>query len=258
MPPPPPAISILICAYNRADLVSAAIGSVLKQTRSDFELLIWDDGSTDDTADVARRAAGDDPRVRIVRAQHAGFTRSLAAASRQVSAPYLGWVDSDDAILPTCLAETSAVLDANPDVGMVYTDYLAMDQTGRVIGPGNRTKIPYSKERLLVDFLTFHFRLIRRSLFDAVGGVDESPEEAQDYDLCLKLSEVTRIEHLAKPLYLYRVHPNSISQGSRLRQIMSAKEVIARALKRRGMDREYDIDVEIVGRFKLKRKGPAA
>src|SRR3954467_3654869 len=91
-----PAISLLICTYNRDDFVSAAIGSVLKQTRADFELLVWDDGSTDATADGARRALGDDPRARIVRAPHAGYTRSIAAASRQLSAPYFGWVDSDD------------------------------------------------------------------------------------------------------------------------------------------------------------------
>src|SRR3712207_1214704 len=94
-----PAISILICTYNRADFVSAAIGSVLKQTRGDFELLVWDDGSTDDTVAVARRAAGDDPRARVVQGEHAGFTRSIAAASRHLSAPYFGWVDSDDALM---------------------------------------------------------------------------------------------------------------------------------------------------------------
>lgn len=252
--PAAPAISLLICAYNRASFVAAAIGSVLRQTRGDFELLVWDDGSTDDTLEVARRAAGGDPRVRVIAGPHAGFTASINAAAKHLSAPYFGWVDSDDAILPTALAETAALLDADPNLGMVYTDYLTMDEGGRVMGQGTRTKIPYSCDRLLIDFMTFHFRLMRRSAFDAVGGVDETLEEAQDYDLCLKLSETTPIAHLAKPLYLYRVHANSISGVSRLRQIMCSKEAIARALVRRGMDREYDIDVEIVGRFRLVRR----
>ena len=252
--PPTPAISVLICAYNRAKFISAAIGSVLRQTRTDFELLVWDDGSTDDTVAIARKAAGDDPRVRIMGGPNVGFTKSCNLAAKHLTAPYLGWVDSDDAILPTALADTSAVLDAKPDVGMVYTDYLRMDESGAVTGPGSRTKIPYSKDRLLIDFMTFHFRLMRRKWFDAVGGVDESLNEAQDYDLCLKLSEVTTIEHLPKPLYLYRVHPQSISQASRLGQIMCSREAIARAIKRRGMDREYDVELELVGRFTLKRK----
>src|SRR4051794_22807260 len=106
--PPTPAISVLICAYNRAKFISAAIGSVLRQTRTDFELLVWDDGSTDDTVAVARKAAGDDPRVRIMGAPNVGFTRACNLAVKHLTAPYLGWVDSDDAIVPTALADTSA------------------------------------------------------------------------------------------------------------------------------------------------------
>lgn len=250
----PAAISIIIAAYNRQDLVGVAIESVRRQTRADFELVVWDDGSTDGTLEAARRAAGDDPRVRVIAGEHAGVSRSINAAAGMLSGQYIGWLDSDDLLAPTALAETAAVLDANPHVGMVYTDYLAMNATGEVVGPGSRTKIPYCKDRLLIDFMTFHFRLIRREMFDKVGGMDASFDSAEDYDLCLKLSEVTQIEHLARPLYLYRVHRGSVSSEQRLRQIMSSKEAIARALKRRGLDREYDIDVELVGRFSLKRK----
>ena len=138
---------------------------------------------------------------------------------------------------------------------MVYTNYLTMSLAGQPIGPGSRTKIPYSKDRLLIDFMTFHFRLMRREAFDRVGGMDPSFDSAEDYDLCLKLSEMTTIEHLPRPLYLYRVHKGSVSSEQRLRQIMSSKEAIARALVRRGLDTQYDIDVELVGRFSLKRKG---
>jgi GT2 family glycosyltransferase len=129
-----------------------------------------------------------------------------------------------------------------------------MDDAGRVGGPGNRTKIPYSRNRLLIDFMTFHFRLMRRDVFDRVGGIDESIPGAEDYDLCLRLSEQTEIRHLARPLYFYRVHDRSVSSERRLWQIMQSKEAIARALARRGMDGEFDIDVELVGRFRLRRK----
>src|SRR5688500_18234014 len=121
--PPAPKVALLIPAYNRADYVSAAVGSVLRQTFADFELLVWDDGSTDGTADVAERAAGGDPRVRIVRAEHAGVCAAINNAAKQLTGQYFGWVDSDDAVAPTALAETVAVLDdpANANVGMVYT-----------------------------------------------------------------------------------------------------------------------------------------
>ncbi len=110
------------------------------------------------------------------------------------------------------------------------------------------------KERLLIDFMTFHFRLIRRDVFDAVGMVDEAMDSAEDYDLCLRLSEVTQIHHLPRSLYYYRVHPNTVSAGDRVKQIMMSKLAIERALERRGLDKELEIDVEIVGKFSLRKK----
>ena len=80
-------------------------------------------------------------------------------------------------------------------------------------------------------------------------------DAAQDYDLCLRLSEITEIHHLVRPLYLYRVHKNTISSANRLRQIMKAKEAIERALRRRKMDSEYELDLELVGRFRLRKRG---
>src|SRR2546430_2162792 len=128
---PAPAISLAITAYNRAEYVGATIGSVLRQTRRDFELVVFDDGSTDDTVAVAQKASGDDPRVRIVAGEHGGsMARSINSAAKLLTGKYFGWVDSDDALAPTALEETSAVLDARPDVGLVYTDYLIMDETG--------------------------------------------------------------------------------------------------------------------------------
>ena len=117
----------------------------------------------------------------ISSAAKAAFMKSINAAARVASAgKYFGWVDSDDGIAPTALAETAALLDARePEVGMAYTDYLVMDVDGKIKGPGTRTRIPYSRERLLIDFMTFHFRLMRRETFDAVGMLDESAEARQ-------------------------------------------------------------------------------
>src|SRR2546423_9871280 len=107
---------------------------------------------------------------------------------------------------------------------------MTMTEAGQPVQIGQRCLIPYSKERLLVDFMTFQFRLVRRSCFDAVGGYDESFVSAEDYDLCLKLSEITQFAHIQRPLYLYRVHRQSMSQQSRLAQIEQSKRAIADAL----------------------------
>lgn len=95
---------------------------------------------------------------------------------------------------------------------------------------------------------------MRKGAFNAAGGIDPSIQVAIDYDLCLRLSEVTQFAHVAKELYYYRTHPETISHGQRLEQILASKETIARALVRRGLGDLYQIDVEIVGQFSLRRK----
>ncbi|WP_265278363.1 hypothetical protein [Nostoc sp. KVJ3] len=84
----------------------------------------------------------------------------------------MGWVDSDDILAPTALEQTISILNNHPKVGLVYTDYQLMDEQGNLHGIGQRCQIPYSKERLLVDFMIFHFRLIRRTVYEQVGGID--------------------------------------------------------------------------------------
>ena len=107
---------------------------------------------------------------------------------------------------------------------------------------------------LLVDFMTFHFRLMRKEVFKQAGGIDSKAELVQDYDLCLRLSEITQIHHLQRPLYYYRQHSGCMSSQQRVELIYNSQKAIARALQRRGMATDYEIDVEIIGRYHLKRK----
>jgi glycosyltransferase involved in cell wall biosynthesis len=248
-------ISLIITVYNRSSYLTQAIESVLSQTREDFELLIWDDGSTDDSLAIARCYEEKDKRVRVVAGSHQGFTKTLCDAVASTTGTYLGWIDSDDLLAPEALAETAAVLDNQPNVGMVYTDYLVIDEAGSVKGLGKRCQIPYSKDRLLLDFMTFHFRLMRRSLYEQVGGVDSEFKAAQDYDLCLRLSEVTEIVRVEKPLYLYRNHTENISHSKQFEQIHYTHLAICRALQRRGLADKVELEVQVRPRFVLKRKG---
>ncbi|WP_414552439.1 CHAT domain-containing protein [Anabaena sp. CCY 0017] len=228
-----PAISLIITVYNRERYLKAAIDSILAQTRGDFELLIWDDGSTDSSLEIAREYAQRDRRVKVVAAAYLGRGLALKKAIAQTNAPYLGLVDSDDLLHPKALAETAGVLDAKPDIGWVYTDYLDIDQHSTVLSYGYRCLVPYSTEELLNKFMTFHFRLIRREVFDLAGGIDESLELAEDYDLCLRLSEVAQVQHIYQPLYYYRTHAESISWQQRQEQIRRSHQAVLKAKQRR-------------------------
>jgi GT2 family glycosyltransferase len=137
---------------------------------------------------------------------------------------------------------------------MVYTDHQIINPQGKLQGYGHRCQIPYSKDRLLIDFMTFHFRLIQRESFEACGGIDPYFESAIDYDLCLRLSEVARIKHLKVPLYEYRVHPQSMSNQSRSRQVQYAKAAVERAIARRGLEKTYRLEVSADAKFTLRAR----
>lgn len=239
--------------YNRERYVGEAIASVLAQTDPDFEFIVWDDGSTDRSLTIAQAWSQQDSRIKVIAAAHQGRALALQQAHAIATGEYVAWVDSDDWLAPQAVAKTRAILETKPEIGMVYTNYHVIDGNGRTKGLGNRHKVPYSKERLLVDFMTFHFRLMRRSRFEQVGGINPTFPCALDYDLCLKLSEVTEVYHLAEPLYAYREHSASISFGQRLEQIEYSQRAINQALERRGLSDRYTLQVEIIGRFSLHR-----
>jgi glycosyltransferase involved in cell wall biosynthesis len=245
-------ISIVITVYNRDNYLSKAIESVLAQTRADFELIVWDDGSSDDSLKIAQSYASRDDRLTVVEAPHLGRGEALHKALEKTRGEYLAWVDSDDFLERNALAETMAILDANPDVGMVYTDYSVIDKLGRIKGLGSRCSIPYSPSRLLVDFMTFHFRLMRRSVYNSVGGVNSEYETVEDYELCLRLSEVTSIYHLSQSLYFYRVHDNSISALRQIEQVRLTQKAITEALARRGLSDKVAVEVKFNPKFFLR------
>ena len=247
-------ISLVVTVYNRQSFLAATIESILAQTYGDFELVIWDDGSTDRSVSIAQQYAEKDDRIQVVLGQNQGVTAALKAAIALTHGPYLGWVDSDDLLAPTALSETIAVLISAPTVGMVYTHYHVMDGAGVDLGLGVRCQVPYSAEQLLVNFMTFHFRLLRRSVYDAVGGLDVGYERAEDYDLCLRLSEVTEIRCVPKPLYFYRQHSGNMTNDE-LEQIRWSYQASVAALKRRGLAEKYAIEMRVVSQFLLRRIG---
>jgi glycosyltransferase involved in cell wall biosynthesis len=245
-----PRISIITTVYNRVQYWGYAIESVLSQSFEDFELIVWDDGSTDGALELAQAYAQKDHRIRVIAADHQGRAQSLFDAHALARGEFVAWLDSDDILAPTAMEETIAYLDSHPEIGVVYSNYDVIDEQGESKGLGRRCHIPFSKDRMLLDFMTFHFRVIRRSVFELAGGIDVTVHCAADYDLCLRLSEMTEIAHLERSLYFYRIHEDTISYAQRFNQMQWAKECIARALVRRGMDKEWKVSVEVRSNLK--------
>ena len=247
-----------MAVYNNRPYVAQALESIHRQTYQHWELLVWDDGSTDGSEQVIAEWARRDPRIRLVGGKHCGAAGAMATLTAASEGPYLGWVDSDDWLAPGAVELTVAALEQHTACGVVYTDYFDTDPHGRVHQRGHRCQVPYSRDRLLIDFMTFHFRLIRRTVYEQVGGVDASLPSAEDYDLCLRLSEITDFHHLPQALYYYRNHAASASYARRLEQIEWSAEVIRRAMIRRGLADQWDLHVELIGRFRMARKAVKA
>ena len=246
-----PRCSIIMTLFDREDFVAEAIQSVIDQTEDDWGLIVRDDGSTDRSFEIAREFADHDPRIEAYQGEHVGQTLGLIDAFPRAAASYIGQLDSDDRLAPDALARTCDYLDAHPKVGMVYTQHRYLDPDGELGDIGPSCLKPYSAQQLLTTFMTFHFRLIRRDAYDAAGGFNPDLPYAQDYDLCLRLSEVTEIGRIPEPLYHYRVGGDSISTDKRFEQIECSKRAVEDALQRRGMTDQYELDVRLRSTFRL-------
>jgi glycosyltransferase involved in cell wall biosynthesis len=246
-----PKVSLIMTVYNRERYLADSIASAINQTFTDFELLIWDDGSTDRSLQIACQFSQRDDRIRLFLEPHRGRCAALQSVHQQARGGYLGWLDSDDCFKPNTLAETVAILDHQPDVGMVYTQHELMNEVGENLGIGKLSYIPYSPKKMLVDFMTFHFRLFRRDCFEKAGGINPEMEAAIDYDLCLRLTEITNIFHLPIPLYCYRIHSQSMSAEKQATQRGCAKKAVEQALQRRNLSDRYTLSVNEKGIFTL-------
>ncbi len=246
-----PRVSILMPVRDRVRFVEAAVRSVLTQSFADLELLVMDDGSSDGSADLADRLAAGDPRLRVLRRTMRGVAPSLAELYELASGEMVGVVDSDDLLVKSAIEKCVRVLDADPAVGVVYTQHVMIDEHDRSMGIGYRSTIPFDKHRLLVEFMTLAFRLVRKDVYRASGGIDPMLPAAPDYDLCLKLSEVTTFRRIDESLYLYRVHPDMISKSRRAEQLLASRVAVERAIVRRGLDATYRLGVDAAGEFRL-------
>ena len=251
----PDLISIAVPIYNTARFLPAALDSLLAQDYPHWECLLWDDGSTDGSGDIAAGYAVRDPRFRVLGdGRNRGVSATCAADLSEARGEYVAILDSDDMLEPDALSSMLAFMHANPRLGMAYSEYVEVAEDGHYLAPGRRFQRPYSAHNLLVDFITYQFRLIRAEAYRTVGGVDASMPVAYDYDLCLRLSERVEVGHLPKPLYRYRMRKESISHASRLRQVRASFDAAQRALQRRGLQGKYALALGVRARHVLRPK----
>lgn len=205
-------ISIIMPTYNRAKTISQAIESVLVQTFTDWELVLIDDGSTDNTQEVIGKYLSD-PRVRYYNQKNAGPIAARNNGVKLAHGEWLAFLDSDDAWLPEKLAKQFAMaLDYNRPV-LIYGNYFYINQDGEKIGEffGHKTTPHAGKvtNYLLTDnFLLTSSVLMPKKSFEQVGGFDQNLNLTigEDYELWLRLSLELEFYYISEPIALYRMH----------------------------------------------------
>ena len=210
-----PQISVVILTYNAANYLAASIGSALAQTFTDFELLILDNASTDETPQVV--AQFNDPRIQYHRNErNLGFAGNANVGLKRARGQYITYLGADDIWNERFLARCIDLLRRNSSLALVHTAATWIDPSGAPFGanpPGwsAQTPGPAAFLHALRYGFTFAAMVMRIDLLRRVGPIDESWKGLADSWIFLKLCLAGDVGYIADPLVLYRVHDQSIS-----------------------------------------------
>jgi glycosyltransferase involved in cell wall biosynthesis len=230
--------TIGVSVYKQSRLwLKASIDSALSQSCRQLEIIVRLDGpnSIDDDALLwlETKSASDDRLKIVYGAKRVGNFASLKHVFGLSTGAYLIQLDADDKLHPQAVELACQHLDENPNLGFIYSDCLEIDALDNLVGNGDRQKEPYSYLRMLVHFTTFHMRCIRRSTYEVVGGYREAFSLCGDYDLSLRLAEVSDVAYLSLPLYFYRIHAYNTSRNCMRETAVEGLSVARNAFFRR-------------------------
>ena len=210
-----PAVTVATSMYNAAATLAPAIESVLAQTFGDFEFLILDDGSTDESRAIAQRYAAQDSRIRLIAMPRQGLIRSLNQLFAEARAPLVARFDADDICMPQRFERQLAFLADHPDHGLVASETTFIDQRGAAASnpPIHR---PLDHEAILGQLeggpiICHSAVMVRTDLVRAAGGYRQAYIHAEDYDLWLRLAGQTRMANLPECLLAYRITASQVS-----------------------------------------------
>jgi glycosyltransferase involved in cell wall biosynthesis len=227
-----PSFSIVIAAYQAAETIGEALASVLGQTVPAAEIVVCDDGSTDDLAGALAASAAD---VVLVRQPNRGEAAAKNAGVQASSAEFAVFLDADDVFLPERLEALAELASARPDLDVLTTDAL-LEVDGSVVrhcyDASWEFEVDDQRMAILERNFVFGLAAVRRSRFLAAGGFDESLRFATDWDLWLRLIlDGSRVGLVAEPLAVYRLHATSLS-AQRARLLRGRCAVLEKALAR--------------------------
>jgi GT2 family glycosyltransferase len=225
-----PRVSVVLPVYNHRRFLPSAIGSLLAQTYTDFELIVVNDGSTDGTREYLDALT--DPRVVVIHQDNQRLPAALNAGFARARGELLTWVSADNFCAPMFLEALVAALDHHHDAGFAYSAFAWIDGADRITGIHRDQDV--SVRSLLKQNPGIAAFMYRRSCQDAVGSYDSSLEGAEDWDMWLRIVERHPAVYVPEILYYYRLHDDSMTATKRDRIAQASRGVITSALARCG------------------------
>lgn len=203
-----PLISIILPTYNQAKYLPEALDSIFNQTLRDFELVIVNDGSTDDTSNILKKYA-QTYNFKLINQTNQGLPKALNTGFTEAKGKYLTWTSSDNIMLPAMLEKLYGALENNPPISVFYADWIFIDDAGTVL---SRFETLDFDRCLLLQFNFVHCCfLFRREVFEKLGGYYPEYIYSEDWDFWIRASRHFKMKHLPETLYKYRIHSGSMT-----------------------------------------------
>lgn len=218
-----PLVSVVVPAFNAARTISETLRSISQQTYAALEIVVIDDGSTDETADIARRYGATDSRVRVITKPNGGVASARNAGIHCTKGAFVAFIDADDLWHPTKIAKQLQVLLAGgPDMALVYAPFRLIDADGRVLASPHRYGVNgWVIHRHFYSNLVGNGSalLVRRSVLEEFGGFDswllqQGAEGCEDLLLQLRIATRYRFGEVSEYLVGYRRLPDSMSSNT--------------------------------------------
>jgi glycosyltransferase involved in cell wall biosynthesis len=233
-----PRLSILMSVYNGGQYLGECVESILNQTFKDFEFIIVDDGSSDNTWEILTHYAKQDERIVLLRNQpNMGVVKALNKGLDSAQAQIIARQDADDISHSERLQRQIDFLDQHPDYGLVAVVPMLVGTDGSQLERSHYTATSDKEiQEHLLDFMCLcgpTIMMRRASLEQAGFYFAEGLDASEDYDICLRMAEVTKLASLEGHLYKYRQQPESASSKRSAQQMFNKAVALERAISRR-------------------------
>jgi glycosyltransferase involved in cell wall biosynthesis len=215
-----PLVSVIIATYNMARYLPLAVRSALDQTYKNIEVLVVDDGSTDDTQKVMTSFL-DDPRVRHCPQENKGQAAAKNRGVRESRGDYIAFLDADDMWTLDKLDLQLPLFSRLEAVGVVYSSFICIDETGKelTVADDELFRGRVSGPLLIRNFIGFGTSVVKKECFDRLGGFKENLRMGVDYDMWLRFSTQYEFDYLDRPLLYYRVWSGQMSNNRKGRYL---------------------------------------